>query len=320
MERFDPRDRPRGGPPAAKPYAFVPIPAGDPRRERPAGHQQYNGNLLTGTLEGIITARSPVHVASGQIELTGKRPSLVKAHFRRNGRLTIPGSSLKGAIRSIVEAISNPPSCLRVTRARFAEQPAQVRACNRKESLCVACQMFGAMGYLGQVHFHDAILDGGESTIILTPSLFAPRTRERAYIANGQVRGRKFYSHGELARGNVPIEVCPPGSRFRFRVDFENLSDPQLSLLLIALGQGTPTLYPKLGGAKPACCGSVEMHITGFTAISAREAALDYDATPSPVDITMVIGATRLVNRDALNRLATILIYPGEGTCPPGSY
>lgn len=320
MERFDPQDRPRGGPPAAKPYAFVPIPAGDPRRERPAGHQQYNGNLLTGTLEGMITARSPVHVASGQIELTGKRPSLVKAHFRRNGRLTIPGSSLKGAIRSIVEAISNPPSCLRVTRARFAEQPVQVRACNRKESLCVACQMFGAMGYLGQVHFHDATLDGGESTIILTPSLFAPRTRERAYIANGQVRGRKFYHHGELARGNVPLEVCPVGARFQLQVDFENLSEAQLGLLLIALGQGTPPLTPKLGGAKPACCGSVEMHVTDVRLLSTPAAALDYDAVTQQMDVAALTRATALVNPEALGRLVQILTYPGITSCPEGSY
>ena len=118
------------------------------------------GDLMTGTLEGTILALSPVHVASGQTELTGKQPPLVKAHFRRNGRLTIPGSSLKGAVRNIVEAISYPPSCLRVTRARFAEQPNNVQACTDKERLCVACRMFGAMGYLGQVRLHDAILRG----------------------------------------------------------------------------------------------------------------------------------------------------------------
>ena len=95
---------------------------------------------MTGTLEGTILALSPVHVASGQTELTGKQPPLVKAHFRRNGRLTIPGSSLKGAVRNIVEAISYPPSCLRVTRARFAEQPNNVQACTDKERLCVACR------------------------------------------------------------------------------------------------------------------------------------------------------------------------------------
>jgi CRISPR-associated protein Csm3 len=312
--RFD------GNPPAPKPYAFVPVPEGDARRERPPGHDRYRGNLLTGTLQGVILARSPVHVASGQIELTGKQPPLVKAHFRRNGQPTIPGSSLKGAVRSIVEAISSPPSCLRVTRARSAEQPANVQACTEKERLCVACRMFGAMGYLGQVRFHDAVLEAGEPVIIPTPSLFAPRTRERLYVIGGRVAGRKFYRHGTLARGNVPLEVCPADSRFRLRVDFENLSQAQLGLLLIALGQGEPTLHPKLGGAKPACCGSVEIHVTAAQTVSARAAALDYDAAPQQADIASLAGATQLVNRDVLQRLAQVLAYPGEGQCPAGTY
>jgi CRISPR-associated protein Csm3 len=305
---------------AEKPYAFVPIPAGDARRERPTGHDRYTGDLVTGTLEGTILALSPVHVASGQIELTGKQPPLVKAHFRRNGRLTIPGSSLKGVVRSIVEAISSPPSCLRVTRARSAEQSNNVQACTDKERLCVACRIFGAMGYLGQVRFHDAIIETGEPEIIPTPSLFAPRTRERLYVIGGNVVGRKFYRHGALARGNVPLEVCPPGSRFRLRVDFENLSEAQLGLLLVALGQGIPKLHPKLGGAKPACCGSVEIQIAEVQTISARAAALDYDIASQQVDIASMAGVTRLVNRDTLQRLAQILTYPGEGQCPAVTY
>lgn len=320
MPRVDQQGRFGKQPPGEKPYAFVPIPSGDPHRERPVGHHRYVGDLLTGRLEGTIIARSPIHVASGQIELTGRQPSLVKAHFKRNGKLTIPGSSLKGAVRSIVEAISDPPSCLRIARARFDEQPQNVRACNRKESLCVACRMFGAMGYLGQVHCHDAVLIEGSSTIIQTPSLFAPRTRERVYFEAGKVKGRKFYRHGELARGNVPLEACSVGSRFTFSVDFENLSDAQLGLLLVALGQGTPKLHPKLGGGKPACCGSVEIQVSKVATVSPQSSALDYDSVPQQIDVASFSGITRLVNQASLARLATILAYPGRGGCPTGIY
>ncbi len=314
------RGRFGGNPPIEKPYAFVPIPVGEARRERPPGHDRYVGHLVTGTLQGVILARSPIHIASGQIELTGKQPPLMKAHFRCNGRLTIPGSSLKGAVRSIVEAISSPPSCLRVTRARTAEQPPNVQACAEKERLCVACRMFGAMGYLGQVRFHDAVLEAGEPIIIPTPSLFAPRTREQLYVVGGKVVGRKFYRHGTLARGNVPLEACAPGSRFHLRADFDNLSNAQLGLLLIALGQGEPTLHPKLGGAKPACCGSVEVNITAVQTVSARATALDYDAEPQQMDVPSVASVTQLVNQDVLRHLAQILVYPGTGQCPAGSY
>lgn len=320
MERLNPRDRARGGPATEKPYAFVPFPSGQALRQHPTGHQQYRDNLLTGTFEGVIVARSPIHVASGQIELTGKQPSLVKAHFRHAGRLTIPGASFKGAIRSIVEAISQPPSCLRVTRARGNAQPPQVRTCNRQDSLCLACRMFGAMGYLGQVYFHDAVIEAGESTIILTPSLFAPRPDERTYYAGNLVKGRKFYRHGTLARGNVPLEVCPVGATFRVQIDFVNLSREQLGLLLIALGQGPTPLYPKLGGAKPACCGSVEIQATGLRATTTHTAALEYDIVPEVLDITRLTQERTLVNQESLNALAHILAFPGNTACPGENY
>ncbi len=320
MERFQPRGRPQGNPPVEKPYAFVPLPQGAARRQPPIGHHQYRDNLLTGTLEGIITARSPVHVASGQLELTNKQPSLVQAHFRRAGQPTLPGSSLKGAIRSIVEAIARPPACLRVTRARRHQQPQQARACDDKTNLCVACQMFGAMGYLGQIHVHDAVLSTGEMAIITIPSLFAPRDREGLYFIDGQVRGRKFYRHGTLARGSVPIEACTVGAQFRLRVDFTNLSAAQLGLLLIAMGQGTPALHPKLGGAKPACCGSVAIHTTGLHVLSARDAALEYDTVTQALEIAPLTQVITLVNQEALAQLAQILAYPGDTACPGGTY
>lgn len=45
----------------------------------------------------------------------------------------------------------------------------------------------------------------------------------------------------------------------RFRVSFENLTPGELGLLLIALGLGEPRWYPKLGGGKPACLGTIEV-------------------------------------------------------------
>jgi hypothetical protein len=321
MNRFN---RPGGGqPPLPKPYEFVPLPDARMHPERPAGHDVYAGNLLTGTIKGTLVALSPVHVASGNIELTGRLPSLVRAHFRCSGRPTIPGSSLKGAIRSIVEAISRPPSCIRVTQARFDNVPPNLKRCSRQDSLCVACRMFGAMGYLGQVHFSDAVLQQGEAEIIQIPSLFAPRSRERLYYERGKVKGRKFYLHGrdgKTAPGNVPVEACPVGSRFNLRVDFEDLSDGQLALLLFALGQGSPKLFPKLGGGKPACCGSVEISELAVTTVSPQATAMDFDLEVISEDLSALLGASRMIDRESLGRLAKILVYPGERACPDRNY
>lgn len=320
MRRFD---RPEGEEPPPKPYAFVPISEGEAKRKAPVGHERYQDNLHTGTITGTLVALSPVHVASGNIELTGGKPSLVKAHFRRNDRPTIPGSSLKGAIRSIVEAISDPPSCLRVTQARSDLQPPNVRRCVDKERLCIACRMFGAMGYLGRVRFADALLSEGETETVHIPSLFAPRTRERVYLDGGRVKGRKFYMHGQrglTARGNVPVEACPAGSRFNVIVHFENLEAQHLALLITALGQGQTRLYPKLGGGKPACCGSVEIKGVVVETVAAHASALDFESEQRREDVAMLLSATGAINRVSLDRVAEILKYPGGRECQNESY
>ncbi len=311
-------DRPAGGePPVEKPYDFVPLPRRRPDYGPPAGHHRYDRQLMSGTLEGTIEARSPVHVASGQLELTQSQPPLQKAHFRCQGQLTIPGASLKEAIRSMVEAISRPASCLRVAQ-RGDRGP--LRACTDPEQLCLACRLFGAMGYLGQIAFHDAVLLEGERVLIESPPLFRPRQDATLYRCQGHYRGRKFYKHGDLAAGRVPLEACAPGSVFRLRADFENLTDAQLGLLLIALGQGEPRLVPKLGGGKPVCLGSVAFRVDELRTLNAVESVLRFDPRPQPVDVAEAARVTRHVDRTALQTLTEILQYPGAGSCPAETY
>src|SRR5436305_1187459 len=133
--------------PLPKPYEFVPLPEGRIPTSAPAGHHRYQPGSLTGTLTATIIARSPVHVASGLLEQTRDRQyPLVKGHFRTGGTPTIPGTSLKGCIRSIVEAISR--SSVQITRAR--ELPREYQPSRQIDQLDVAQRIFGALGYQGQ--------------------------------------------------------------------------------------------------------------------------------------------------------------------------
>ena len=234
--------------PEDKPYRLVPLPQ-DVKRDRPHGHDRFHKGMLAGEMRGQIVALSPVHIGSGSLELGerlplpptgGRNPDLVKAMVRAGGVPVIPGSSLKGVIRNVVEAIS--PSCLCKTRARFNEIPQGMGECRRKDALCVACRIFGAMGFQGNVRINDAPLKPDANGRFITrvenlPALYAPSPRRRGYQMHGQVAGRKFYMHGQRARGNVPMEVCPENaSRFDFVMQFENLEHTELGLLLVALG------------------------------------------------------------------------------------
>jgi hypothetical protein len=299
-----------------KPYDFVPLPDGVPVKEKPAGHDRFKRGLLSGAITGELIALTPVHVASGNIEMTGHdRVPLVKAHFRTNGQIAIPGSSLKGTVRSILEAITY--SCVRVqsriTREglRRGFEPCEVR--DERSKLCPACRIFGAMGYQGQVNVADAILASGDFRATFSPSLFQPRA--------GRIKGRKFYYHGEPAAGNVPLEACTEGSRFNLRIDFVNLSEAELGVLLTAMGQTEPPFALKLGGAKPTCRGSMEVKLTAVETRDDLNAAVDFDSNPSAGNLIHWLNASKsLLVQANLNRLQAILRFTQDRLCPSHGY
>lgn len=310
------------GAPLPKPYAFVPLPEGRVPTAPPAGHHRYKPDCYTGTLTARIIARSPVHVASGLLEPTGNRQyPLVKGHFRSQGTLTIPGSSLKGCVRAIAEALSG--SAVQVTRAR--DLPREYVPARGVEHLDVAQRIFGALGYQGLVRFGDAPLLEGHMAIVPSVQLFRPRSEANdVYFEGRRPRGRKFYMHGKLARGDLPLEACEPGSVFGLRAEFSNLSAGELGLVLLALGLGEPHWLPKLGGAKPACLGTIEVSDPAVTAFKGTAAYAEFDAAPAPVAIESLIAAARderLALAAPAAQLAEVLRWPREDRdCPDRSY
>jgi hypothetical protein len=321
------RNRGSGGAqPLPKPYDFVPF-APQVERKAPVGHHRYLH--LSGTLRARLIARSPVHVASGLLtQSRDPRYPLIKAHFRVNGTPVIPGTSLKGCMRSIVEAIS--PSSVGITRAHQLPRDlkaSELKASDKTKHVDVAQRIFGALGYQGQIRISDAALDGGQTTIQGTPQLFAPRRDALVYLdARGQLKGRKFYMHGRLASGDLPLEVCPVESTFTFRLDFENLTPGELGLILIALGLGEPRWYPKLGGGKPACLGTIEViepQVEMTDPVTQWYADFDPPAAQAG-DIPALIQAARdegLVLENQVHRLADILRWPRDDRrCPDRSY
>jgi hypothetical protein len=316
------RDRDeRGGrsqPPLPKPYEFVPL--GNKRTSVPLGHERYQ--QLNGTIYATLVARSPVHVASGLLQTTNdKQYPMVKAHYRSQGQPTIPATSLKGCIRSILEAIS--PSSIGVTRAR--PLPREAEPSRSLDRLDVAQRLFGTLGYQGQVRFGDAVLQSGTTEIVPTPQLFRPRSDSPGtYFDGSRPKGRKFYLHGKLARGNLPLEACPVGSRLPFQIDFENLTGGEIGLLLFALGQGEPKLWPKLGGGKPACLGTVEVVELRVTILDTRAAYADFDAAPADAPTAPLLQAARdeqLVLDAPFAALADALRWPREDRdCPNRNY
>ncbi len=310
---------------APKPYGFVEIePLKRKDRQHPAGHERYQPDTVSGRLEATLLVATPLHISSGRMRMRrGKQPPLVKELTRVNDRPCVPASTLKGLVRSVVEAITR--SCVRITRARNNQLPQGTAPCRDKENLCLACCMFGAMGFEGHVRLGDAVLgDGnGKLGIARMPALYAPRGRTQAYFAGNDVKGRKFYKHGKtITQANTPVEVLLPESRLTFTIRFENLLPGELGVLLTAMGLGETELILKLGGGKPACYGSALISLNNLQVWeNTRALYADYDIKRVDQSTDRYLKeAVGLILPDQLKDLAEIWAYDMSRRCPEGNY
>jgi hypothetical protein len=79
---------------------------------------------------------------------------------------------------------------------------------------------------------------------------------------------------------------------------------------------------PKLGGAKPACYGSIRPHVLSLNVSAPQQRYLDWDSSSeSSIDLDRLIAAARtLVLAPQLAAVAETLRWPNERECPSGNY
>jgi hypothetical protein len=188
-----------------------------------------------------------------------------------DNHLIIQGSSLKGCIRSIYEAITN--SSLGVVPSNEVKKeqgkyPPSHLPCRNRNELCPASLLFGASGdnwgWRGLIDFKDAKCTDVSSAIGFMPSLWEPKNRCKAYFRNNQAIGRKFYYHMERvldkgdAKSGISVQQANDTYLFKTRLNFKNLKSEALGALLISLGQDPQ--YPialKMGAGKPIGMGTL---------------------------------------------------------------
>lgn len=299
-------------------YDFVSLPQQKPdrvniqgiERKDKFGHDKYQLTTLrfSGKLFLDLTVVSPLAVNSGitvmgsdlaqqTLDATSAKYvatiSLIQSFIQNNQRLIIPGSSLKGVVRSIYEAITR--SCLCKTNAKV---PDGYSECKDISQLCPACVTFGAMSWLGLVHFHDAKYDpdndkpGFQTGLI--PPLFSPQpdavdleTREKIYYdKNKKIRGRKFYPHSyqEEIKPTIRIQQAEIGKNFTTYVNYANLTKSQLGTLLIALGQDPENrLGLKIGSGKAVGMGTMRIDVVKIEQLNINR-YLSYNSNSSDLE------------------------------------
>lgn len=264
------------------PYDFVRIDWNKTPERRPASPlDRFTG--LSGRMTGTVTALAPIFIPY-------KRGGSPKGFLRNGqGKAVIPGSSLKGLFRSLVETIG--PGCWWLYDGKYKKDegmydhyennlPEVFKRCSNHQQLCIACRTFGMMSshdhFAGKVGFNDAVcIDEKRHENIYTPILDNPKPRHRVWYLNGnKVAGRKFYFHQPIiktereqkkTRQNIQLNehIIPlnKGSQFEFTAHFENLNETDEWPLLLYVIVLETDIRHKIGYAKPAGLGSVQIDL-----------------------------------------------------------
>lgn len=92
------------------PYNFIAwMGAGPFDAEKPGEgtHERYARNRLSGSIEAIFEACSPIYVPAGSEDESAEKSGFFKCWNGASERYAIPGSTVKGAVRSLFEALTN---------------------------------------------------------------------------------------------------------------------------------------------------------------------------------------------------------------------
>ncbi len=282
------------------PYDFARIDwSKPPQRRKPIWHHHFietGKRLFSGSIEVDIYAETPIFIAnSGIAPNDPKRPS--QSMQNRQSEYIIPGSSLKGMLRSLVETLGN--GCLTLfdgkyerDRVNYRDSVSQAfRHCTDSTNLCIACRTFGMLNrgdiFLGKVNIGDAISYHGkvyQYEPIYTAVLVEPKPRHEAFYLDEKrqhIAGRKFYFHhspevkpltapGPILFSGKPanryIQPLDYDTQFHFRIDFTNLETDEFAALMLAIVLEDGMRH-KIGYGKPLGLGSISLAPTSLTLI-----------------------------------------------------
>lgn len=281
---------------------------------------QTDDKTYSGSLALQLTTQSPVMVGSGKIvkgrDLANrtqnprvanqvKNLALVRSTLQTDSAIIIPGSSLKGVVRSIYEAITR--SCICITKGRLPRGQSEWESCPKKKDkpplFCPTCQIFGALNLQGLIRFQEALCPLDKFTTDKIPLMMGPKKtavdEEGDFIyyvdSNGNSvarsssqgskksegnpdeyalrRGRKFYPHTYEGDHELKLRVqqVPKGTVFTTTLHFMNVSREHFAVLLIALGlNDQKRMNLKIGAGKPVGMGSISVKATSLSLLDSE--------------------------------------------------
>ncbi|WP_058485138.1 type III CRISPR-associated RAMP protein Csx7 [Defluviitalea phaphyphila] len=210
-------------------------------------------------IKGTLYALTPLHIGSGQENFD---PVLADNTVIRDhkGIPYIPGSSLKGTIRSYIERIlysgvyKGLNSCLIVNEPcvsdddikKIKKEIKDKNLNDKKEAeeiyskLCSVCKLFGSNYFASKIHIRDANLKSGEKVYI----------DMRDGVAIDRDTGTE--------NNKYDFECVSSGSKFDFYMTVDNIEDELLEILKLIISILKNGDF-RIGGKTSAGLGSIQL-------------------------------------------------------------
>lgn len=195
-----------------KAYDFVPL-LDECRRLSYIPHNVMERGAYNGKLKLKIRVLSPMHIG-GRMQDYDNMGNVIKKQVTRNGNIIIPGSSLKGASRSVAEAVSY--SCAvkvpnNILKGILPENNKE-QCSNINNGICIVCSIFGMANgdaaYKGKVNFGEFRLISGGLEKIQIPLLETPfkdDTKNDVFYKNNY---KDNYKNKKTGYGNERLYYC----------------------------------------------------------------------------------------------------------------
>ena len=167
--------------------------------------------IITGTIEAK-TGLSIGGAAVG-LDIGGVDNAVIKD---QEGRPYVPGSSLKGKMRSLLEKDGNKELAI-VVRGTARKPPIRIHKCENKEEICEVCKIFGIPGEIPvaeptRLIVRDARLD--EESL---PN----EIRKNLDLEWTEVKWENVLDRITSAATPRQMERVPPGARFEFEMIYD---------------------------------------------------------------------------------------------------
>lgn len=185
---------------------------------------------------GNITAKTPLHVGKGRGEKALGEADLPVLRLP-DDRLYIPGSTLKGCLRSEAERILTGFG-INVCIYTQLKGISPDYECESEKS-CAGCDIFGSTKMASRIIVRDAI------------------SEEKVSHSRLGIAIRRDTKTVDPAKGPFEIEFVAPGTTFRMEIVVENPEKWMLGLIFSAF-----ELIPAIGGQVSRGMGKVEIKVT----------------------------------------------------------